>query len=262
MSNTDGGTKSRFQMARRDFLVMSSAAALGVAASGFGSEVKRGLISDTARPFVVGYIDEVLTSSSTGVHRVTGAEQLGSGHHDFRNDLARVTVHGFWADEAPQSVAMAAYFKHDGNELPFLAWNHVQHGRFAARAPRSSFRVPVRADGSLLLGFDSHTPHRAPRSEMSRRLADIRAQLSAPKADPLVAAASNKDATERCTLGRTGVKLRRGTYVVAFLDKSPSWSSLRLALGETPLGGQTASPLKHGSSPVSFDYLLFSIDHA
>jgi hypothetical protein len=203
------GSDSRFQIGRRDFLVLSSAAALGVAASGFGSEL---LHFGAPRPFSVGFTD--------GSHRLASAERL---QHDFRGDVARVKVTGFWSgDGAPRSTALAAYF-HDSGEVPFLAWAHVH--RANALAPRASFRVPVR-DGALALGFESRDP------------------LTAAKADALIAAANDREAASRCSL-----KARRGTYVVAF-DAKPNWSALQLGTGDKPLGN------------VSFDYLVFTVDHA
>ena len=204
------GSDSRFQIGRRDFLVLSSTAALGVAASGFGSELVRSF--GAPRPFSVGFID--------GSHRLVSAERL---HHDFRGDVARIEVSGFWSgDNIPRSTAIAAYFR-DGGDVPFLAWGHVH--RANARAPRSSFRVPVR-DGALALGFESRDP------------------LTIEKADALIAAANDREAAARCAL-----KARRGTYVVAF-DAKPNWSALQLGTGDKPLGN------------VSFDYLVFKVDHA
>jgi hypothetical protein len=255
MSNTDGCKQSRFRLDRRDFLALSSAAALGVAASGFGAEITSGLHSGAARPFTVGFTDEVLSGTSTGLHRLVAAERLTSGHHYFDNGLARVTVHGFWSNGgAPQSVAVAAYFADGARDLPFLAWSHVQGGRFPVRAPRASFRVPVSADGTVALGFDSREPRAVPRTDMMRRLADLRAHLAEAKPDPLIAAAADAEAEGRCAL-----RLRRGTYVVAFGAK-PHWTSLQLALDEPQLGTPASTPLLHGSAPVRFDYLLFSID--
>ena len=201
---------SRFQIGRRDFLVLSSTAALGVAASGFGSELLR---FGAPRPFSVGFTD--------GTHRLVSADGLS---HDIRGDSARMIVDGFWSgDDVPRSTAVAAYFRHHGDDLPFLAWAHV-HGA-NARAPRGSFRVPVH-DGALALGFES------------------RERLTVGKPDALIAAANDREAVSRCAL-----QARRGTYVVAFGEK-PNWRALELRTGDKPLGN------------VSFDYLVFTVANA
>jgi hypothetical protein len=258
MSKTDGGRHSRFQMGRRDFLFLSSAAALGVAASGFGSEVARTIgFTGATRPFTLGYSDAVLSKTPAGVHKLADAAHLATSSFD--HDLARVTVHGFWSDKA-RSAAVAAYFDADGKDVPFLAWAHVSRGN--AAAPRTSFRAPVRADGSLILGFESRDPLPLPTNTLTRRLTDMRAHLAGAKADALIAAASDAEASARCALG-SDVKLRRGTYVVAFRDRvsdpKPNWRALQLAFTEP-------QPLVHsgilGATAAPFDYLVLSIDHA
>lgn len=234
MPKTDGGIDSRFQIGRRNFLVLSSTAAIGVAASGFGSEVARVAGFSAPRPFSVGF-------SEGG--RLISADHL---HHDFDGDLARITVNGFWSgDQTPRSTAVAAYFRHSGNDVPFLAWGHVS--RANAAAPRSAFRVPVH-NGSLSLGFESRDPLPVAKSELMRRLGEIRTQVTGSKPDALVVAAHDREAAARCAL-----KARQGTYVVAFRDHvsdaKPNWSSLQLAAGDKPLGN------------VKFDYLVFTVDH-
>jgi hypothetical protein len=258
MSKTDGGRHSRFQMGRRDFLFLSSAAALGVAASGFGSEVARTIgFTGATRPFALGYTAAVLPKTPTGVHELIDASRLTTSSFD--KDLARVTVHGFWSSKA-RSAAVAAYFDADGKDVPFLAWAHVSRGN--ALAPRTSFRAPVRADGSLVLGFESRDPLPVPTNLLTRRLRDVRTHLAGANADALIAAAADAEAPARCALGRD-VKLRRGTYVVAFRDRisdpKPNWRALQLAFAEP-------TPLVHsgilGASAAPFDYLVLTIDHA
>lgn len=269
MFKTDGGTRSRNGMGRRDFLVLSSAAALGVATTGFGSEAANSIgFTGAARPFSVGFTEAVLTRSSTGIHSMVAADAIRFSHRDFQDDLARVTVHGFWSgNTAPRSVAMAAYFQDGAVDHPFVAWAHVHRGNASALA--TSFRVPIRKDGSLMLGFESRDPLTAPRNALTRRLQEVRAQITGPHTDSLVAAATDEKSAARCAFGSSAVKLRRGTYVVAFRDSEsapkPNWNALQLALGETPLAQHTASPLVRssiGTSAVPFDYLLFSIDQA
>jgi hypothetical protein len=234
MPKTDGGTDSRFQIGRRDFLVLSSTAVIGVAASGFGSEVARAAGFTAPRPFSVGFSDG---------GRMISADQL---HHDFDADLARITVKGFWSsDDTPRSTAVAAYFRHAGHDMPFLAWGHVH--RANALAPQGTFRVPVR-NGALDLGFESRDPLPVAKSELTRRLSDIRTHVAGSQADLLVVAAKDREAAARQML-----KARRGTYVVAFRDRvsdsKPNWRSLELAAGDKPLGN------------AKFDYLVFTVDH-
>jgi len=238
MSKNDGGSNSRFVIGRRDFLVLSSTAALGVAASGLGSEMVR--MTGAARPFALGFTEDVLTPSSQGTYRLVAAESLQTAHRDFKHGLAKVTVHGFWSEDTrPNSVALAAYFDDNGTDVPFLAWALSKQGG----AARSTFRVPARADGSLALGFESRRP-------LDHKLAEVRDRLGIAKSDALIDAAANADSSNRCA-----VKLRRGTYVVAF-DAKPSWRSLQLTAGDK-------SPLTiAGITPAPFDYLLLSIEHA
>ncbi|HJW93090.1 MAG TPA: hypothetical protein VJ901_05695 [Thermoanaerobaculia bacterium] len=201
------GSDSRFQIGRRDFLVLSSTAALGVAASGFASEVASRF--SAPRPFSIGFTD--------GTHRLISASGLP---HALRGDLARVTVNGFWSgDGVSRSTALAAYFPHDGNDRSFLAWNHIH--RADAPAPRASFRMPLQS-GALALAFESRDPLPRPKDEP--------ALIAAANADRLLHAAGDRETSARCMLNA-----RRGTYVVAF-DAKPDWRSLQLGTGDRPLG--------------------------
>lgn len=234
MPKTDGGTDSRFQIGRRDFLVLSSTAAIGVAASGFGSEVARAAGFSAPRAFSVGF--------SEG-DRLISADHL---HHDFDGDVARITVNGFWSgDQTPRSTGVAAYCRHSGHDVPFLAWAHVHRANVAA--PRSAFRVPVH-NGKLALGFESRDPLPVAKSELTRRLSEIRTHVTGSSPDALLVAANDREAAARCAL-----PARRGTYVVAFRDRvsdaTPNWHSLQLAAGDKPLGN------------AKFDYLVFTVDH-
>jgi len=232
MPKTDGGPDSRFQIGRRDFLVLSSTAMIGVAASGLGSEVVRAAGFGAPRPFSVGFSDG---------GRMVSADDL---HRDFDGDVARITVKGFWSgDDTPRSTAVAAYFRHAGNDVPFLAWGHVHRANMLA--PRAAFRVPVHG-GALALGFESRDPLRVAKNELTRRLGEIRSEVVGSNADALVVAAKDRD-----TAGRYMLNARAGTYVVAFRnhgDAQPNWRSLQLAAGDKPLGN------------TKFDYLVFTVD--
>jgi hypothetical protein len=263
MSRQESG--GRFFIHRRDFIFMSSVAAVGVATTGFASIDFNG----EPRRFSLGYTEAVLTPSSTGSHSFVDAQQLRAGESGFSSDMARLTVHGFWSADTnvkPVSVGVAAYVQHGSDELPFLAWGHAQRSSIRAAAPRSTFRLPVRKDGNLVLGFESRRPLPLPHSGLMARFG------GSQPTDTLHAAAGNETAPGRCilTAGHSpDAKLRRGTYVVAFRDRAsdplPSWRSLHLALGDAPLSARVA-PLQQasmlGNSPASFDYLLLSIDHA
>jgi hypothetical protein len=93
------------------------------------------------------------------------------------------------------------------------------------------------------MGFESRDPLPVPRTELARRLFEIRTQVTGDQRDALIVAANNRDAAPRRALSA-----RCGTYVVAF-DAKPNWRAMQLGSGEKPLGN------------APFDYLVFTIDH-
>src|SRR6184192_3377659 len=100
-------------MARRDFLVLGSAAVAGVAASSLSAGTIRGIANPEAGPILsVGFTDAVEREGKK--HKVVRSSALHAAHRlrfadaGFRNGAARLTVHGLWEpqerDAPPSSV--------------------------------------------------------------------------------------------------------------------------------------------------------------
>ena len=256
---------------RREFLILSSAGAVGIATSGLASELARatGLTPGMPRPYAIGFspiLPAVASDAKPQFAAVVPAESLRRGHSEFAGGSARVTVHGFWraAHERhqPVSVGLGAFYPlADDTIAPLLAWSHTTR-RSAA------LTVPISNDGTLMLDFQMRDPLPAPALYgVSRRFTDVLAGSRNSKDTLLTAPAET-----RCRLSIGGAagepKLQRGTYVVAFrrsvFDPTPAWSSLRLAT-ENGRIVREGSPLQHatalGLKPADdVDYFLFSVD--
>ena len=256
---------------RREFLILSSAGAVGIATSGLASDLARvtGLAPGVPRPYTIGFapiLPAAAPDAGRQVAPVVPADSLRSGHAAFAGASARVTVHGFWRAahqrHEPVSVGLSAFFPlTDGTLAPLLAWSHT--------VPQTaSLTVPVSDDGTLTLDFQMRDPLPAPALYgVSRRFTDV-IRGAANATDTLLSA----PAETRCRLAIGNAagapKLQRGTYVVAFrrdaLAALPVWSSLRVTT-ENGRIARAGSPLQRatalGLEPAAdVDYILFSVD--
>ncbi|MFP5245379.1 MAG: hypothetical protein ACLGH0_01705 [Thermoanaerobaculia bacterium] len=236
-------------MHRRQFLVLSSTAVAGIAATSVSAGTP-GALTMLKGPGPVLSVGFVNSDAAEGT-RVVPAERIGLTDVRFRQSGARVTVHGLSRSatrrQQAAGVSLIAFFDTNGQRLPFIAWSGVSGARV-------NFRVPVDADGAISFGVE-RTQLTSILREPARRFASIftaaRSQAAAevPQHDVLERSGSV------CRLG-ADVKLRRGTYFIALRettrDRVPDWGSLSVA----------GSSLRRGNEPVDFDYLVLSVDHA
>src|SRR5512133_1672189 len=112
----------RLAIPRRDFLRLSSVAAVGVAASAFaeGSVVGSAAGALLARPMPllgVGYWDGSFAEPST--HRPVAADRLSSGDRKFLDGGARLRVAGFWrADAQKQPLSFSVNVHYPAPDVP------------------------------------------------------------------------------------------------------------------------------------------------
>lgn len=231
---------------RREFLLIGSAAAVGMAAV----SASAGTLNAVAR---IEGVDPILSIgfAAADADRAVAAESLSFGDASFAG-AARVTIHGLWRAEtqaAPRAVHVSAFYPVGNERVPFLAWSSN-----ASVAPRLSFNVGLDGRDSLALGIE--------RERLVSRLRHTRlGRLLAP-AEEMPDAAAIERAGGLATLGSEGMKLRRGTYFVALRNKSndrkPDWSSLSVDSAELRAGGETV--LRHAGRGVDFDYLAVSVE--
>ena len=249
-TSLDGG------LHRRDFLILGSAATLGIAAVSSADTTGALAILAPARDrFSVGFA----SPASGETQRLRPAERV-SGDSDFLSGSARVTVHGLWRPESrsavPANVAVTVFHAVGDTTVPFLAWQHSG----ISSAARVSFTTPVQPDGTLPIGIESSRAFSF-LTEPQRRFSRLFRTVPDHDVDLPVQSALAKSG-QLCSLGAQGsrgLKLRRGTYFVALGEAQPNWNMITAG---TSLNVRSETVLHHGSVPVDFDYLVISVDRA
>jgi len=251
----------RFAMRRRDFLRLSSVAAVGVAASAFADDAVQSITQSLMpRPLPlmgVGYWNGTFAEPSS--HRLVNAEHLSSGDSAFSESGARLRIAGFWRapqhENEPLTVGVNVHFPLAGapdGRVPFIAWASVSPARSVSP---TAFTVPV--DGSNPIELSVDTAVRANAAPALHR------ELPEPeRAESFVRIG---------TSGDNVAKLRRGVYFVAVRESSkdprPDWSSIHVVApkdgvlspkGSGPLFAETL----FGRRPVPFSYVVLTADYA
>lgn len=253
-------------LGRRDFLVLSSAAAVGLAATNVQSEVLN--LGAAPMPMLsVGYwngsLDELKAESEgPSRRRVVDASKLVAADGSLSDGLARITVHGFWRpgnQATPLSFAMRAYYPAldaaTGERASAIAWSWTHNARVSNTG---RFVAPVGETLDVAFERGGNTESAAPRR--------IKQFLG------LAAQATRR--TEPVTMtSRTfaqGPKLRRGVYFVALAetdrDRVPSWGSIAVQPGPSAIDAKSNGPLRistlGGFEPARFSYVVLSVDRA
>ena len=241
---------------RREFLMLGSAATVGVAASMSASTAgPLGLLMPSRPQLSVGFAD----LSEGTPQRIRRADELHFGDARFVASDARVTVHGLWRPESrrntPSKVNVSVFHAVGGTTVPFLAWQHARN----SGASTVTFRTPVHADGTLPIGIEHSRPFSLIAAR-ARRLGSMFA-TAAPMDVPSQQVLAGNGSLCALAAAGSGLKLRRGTYFVALLDggSQPQWHSITAG---TDLNVRSESVLRTGNAPVDFDYLVISIDRA
>ena len=261
MKNDPGS--AAFEFGRRDFLVLSAAAAAGLAATNVHSDVL-GLTASPMPLLSIGYwngsLAELTAEQDHPSHRrVVDASRLNAADASLARDGARVTIHGFWragSERTPLTLGMRAFYPvldpATGRNASVIAWTWSYGSRVHNGA---KLEVPI-AD-TLDLAFERIQPAAsvAPRRRLFSRSVNLsRTELASM--------------TPRT--GASGVKLRRGVYFVALresdADRVPSWSSMAVLPGTAALDANGAGALRAstlgGLQPAGFSYLVLSVDSA
>ena len=270
--------QERLLLHRREFMVLSSAAFAGAAASGLPQQVMRAVTgADPATlPIVsLGFWDGSLDKAKLGTapadtfHRVVSAASARSADRAL-DGSARVGINGFWRAEQhrhkPLSVGLNVMFPAGDARLPFHAWSHTTHRGVAKNAPPPQFVVPVDARHPIELNVEM----RMPAGSTPPALARVKRFLSLD---------DRNDQTQKsgaCSLAldsrSSSVRLNRGIYFVALQedprDPAPNWSAVRMLDLHAPGALDASGPgvLVHrgifGDEPVPFTYLMISVNKA
>lgn len=251
----------RFAMRRRDFLRLSSVAAVGVAASAFADDAVQS-ITETLMPrplplMGVGYWNGTFAEPSS--HRLVNAEHLSSGDHAFRGAGARLRIAGFWRapqhQDEPLTVGVNVHFPVAGapdGRAPFIAWASVSPARSASP---TAFTVPVDGSNPIELSVDSA----------------VRGNAANAGHRELPAPARTESFVRIGTSGDDVAKLRCGVYFVAVResakDPRPDWTSIHVVAPKdgflSPNGsGPLVAETLFGRRPVPFSYVVLTADYA
>ena len=238
--------KSRIN--RREFIVLTSTAAAGMAAIAAASPLdKVQAVSDT--PFVsVGFWDgpsKLARRFAAVVPTLQPASDLTTSDPSLLARGARLSLRGFFASAAgprPRAISISvAYPAIEGTKPVYLAWaSSVGKSRTASSNP-VAFNVPVAAEQSIDIIVD-------------RSIAGTTQRAIVPLA---------------LNPGGNSLRLNRGVYVFAVLSgadqATPSWAAMRVrdqvsAATIDPNGaGLIVSDSLFGSDAVPFDYFVLTV---
>jgi hypothetical protein len=251
-SNASQPAREKWELARRDFLIMGSMAVAGVAASTASAGTISALATRTPGSILsVGFAERTGPGAS-----LVSAESVRGGDRRFVDSGVRVTLHGISQPEATRNTAirLSLFYPHMTSEgrLPFLAFASSIDGRGGRNtASRLSFDAPLDDTGSLPVGIE-----RVDVSPIPRRL---RSML--PRATAQLAGMDGLEQDGnlwRLSSGNAGnAQLRPGTYYIALRqsnrDRLPNWGALAV--------GDNALDLRSGGRPVDFEFVALSVDY-
>jgi hypothetical protein len=270
--------QDRLLLHRREFMILSSVAVAGAAASGLPQQVMRAVAGSDpiSLPIVsLGYWDGSLdktrlgTSPAETMHRLTSANSARSADRVL-DGSARVSVNGFWRAghhrAKPVSVALNVLFPAGNEKLPFHAWSHTTHRGVAKNSPSPRFVVPVDARHPIEINVEM----RMPAGTTPPALARVKRFFSIEERN------DEQKKTGACALAldsqSSSMKLNRGVYFVALQedprDAAPNWNAVRMLDPHAPgaLDASGSGVLVQGGllgyEPVPFSYLMISVNKA
>jgi hypothetical protein len=233
---------------RRQFLILGSAAVVGVAATSLSAEIVRSTVTveDIAPRLSVAFVKASLAdfaSNDFAPRSLTVASHLRSGDPALAGGV-RMKVHGIVRTDASRaqdvSMGLDAMYRVDGRSetVPFMAWSYAQLANRTADSAASQFVVPVGARNPLSLSLFT-----ANAQQIGKLKASIDLSLGSE---------------------RRANKLRSGTYFLVMCPKgmhAPDWSSIRVVPSEGNLPLLRQATLV-GHEAVPFDYIVISTDRA
>ncbi|HYI11942.1 MAG TPA: hypothetical protein VEK57_23000 [Thermoanaerobaculia bacterium] len=238
-------------LARRQFLVLGSAAVAAAAATSLSADIVRSalVIEDAAPRLSVGFTDATLAdfASTEFSPWLTAAAKLRSGDSSLRNGVL-LKIHGLVRPESASGqqakLAVDAMYRVAGHEqdVPFMAWSYTHRQRNTTASSSKPFVVPVGAKQPLSLAVSSSGVNAATGDAMLRGTVSL--------------ALGN---------GRRENKLRTGLYFVAVCPagtKTPDWASIQAVASEDGKLPRLKVATLMGLQLVPFDYIVVSTDRA
>lgn len=257
-TKNDSGRGAALTLQRREFLVLGSAAMVGLAATDLHSDVLTSIAATPMPLLSVGFwngnIDELRHESERPSYRaVVAADRLVAADSSLVREGARVTVLGFWRGEAnrqPLSLALNAPYPlgNSGEKTDYFPWTWSPNARVSNTA---RFDIPVGDRLDLVI----ERREKAPAGSLRQRLGLA--------SGPMI---RTESAAMSPVTGSRGLKLRRGVYFFAIRENDserlPSWGSMRVATGAGALEPNGTGVLRSSGRRAPFSYLVVSVDSA
>ena len=247
---------------RRKFLMLTSAAIATAVATDLPAQIVRtafGFDEELYPLLSVGHSTGSLPELQSATAGLVGADALRAGDRSLIRSGVRIEVQSFQRAasraEVPISIGLNALYRVSGHaetaRVPFLAWSWASSMSNPSSRPARPFVVPVDSEFPLELIVTTRAPH---------------AGRSALRHDERLMTESKERSIISLSVGagRRSMKLRRGIYFLALRssesERRPNWRSIRVE----NVGGQVVltQPTLAGYEPVSFDYVMLSVDKA
>lgn len=257
-------------MPRRQFLLVGSAAIVGVATTvSLPAQLVRSVRS-RSQPLPLlsaGYFDGTvaeLASVGSASRRLVSATDLPSGDPSLASSGVRLAVTSFSrasGGSEPLSLGLNVMYQVGDRKIPHMAWSYSNSARGEQRSSGSSFVAPVDESGALELTLFHRSALLPVPVTPSANV--VRDYPGAPTSSASLNEAEGQSvATFSLGSERNTLKLRSGIYVLAFRSSAsqlpPNWDAIRFTIA-----ADTMDPvLVEGSAPVTFDYLLLSVEPA
>lgn len=251
-------------MERRRFLVLGSAAVVGTAALDLPAQILRTAWGPAqALPLLsAGYLDGNVATSRTFV----AATALRSGDASLAGSQLELRVLDFAravATPEPVSIGLNALYRAGERKVPHLAWSYST----AAKSRGARFVVPVDHASPLELMLLRRTANIVTTAPVATP-ADFVVDFPETADGDLAMTEGNGRSIAAFSLGRerTAMKLRSGVYALAFRtsaeQRTPDWRSIQFVTPREGASPVLAEATLAGVRPVSFDYLVLSIERA
>ncbi|HKO59365.1 MAG TPA: hypothetical protein VJ276_26090 [Thermoanaerobaculia bacterium] len=249
------GVASRLEMPRRDFLLMGSAAVVGLAATGLPAQVIRGVVAGNGLPILsIGYWPGALRpradAPAVPARRIIPATSLHHADPRFLAAGARMRVEGFWRaahhSVRPLSLGLTVRYPGQGPDAqPVTAWSYAATKSSVLANGAAAFSLPVDSGDAIELAFERRRSLRTAEEEKSRR-----------------ALATDLLASNDSVTGPASFHLRPGTYFFAVretsADLAPSWSTISVD-ASAPAAGMLYLDVLGERRPVPFGYVAITV---
>ena len=262
--SSGNGAPQRYLMQRREFLLIGSAAVVGLAATDVPAQVMRGVVGEGSLPLLsIGYWPGSLRVSETAPARPVVPANLLRHADASLADGARMRIEGFRRaprhEGRPISLGVTVRYSGHGSDVPPVhAFSYAATRSSVLANGGAAFALPVDAGEAIELAFDRR-PLRTSASDKSRR---------AIAADVFTAADGASDsASLGMKPGEKGFHLRPGTYFFAVresrADVAPNWSSVRVdATASLTSGNMLYVDVLGERRPVPFGYVAVTVNAA